>query len=41
LEQLIRERDAAPYISTTVDYERVTAIHERVAAVGGVVLHWS
>ena len=41
LEQLIRERDAAPYISTTVDYERVTAIHERLAAVGGVVLHWS
>ncbi len=41
VEQLIRERDAAAYISTTVDYERVTAIHDRVAAVGGVLLHWS
>ena len=41
LEQLIRQRDAAEYTTTDADYERVTAIHERVAAVGGVLLHWS
>jgi hypothetical protein len=41
LERLIQERDAAPYTTTAADYQRVTAIHERVDAVGGVCLHWS
>ena len=41
LERLIREREAAPYTTTAADYERVTAIHERLDAVGGVCLHWS
>jgi hypothetical protein len=41
LERLIQERDAAPYTTTAADYQRVTAIHERLAAVGGVCLHWS
>jgi len=41
LERLIRERDAAPYTTTAADYERVTVIHERLDAVGGVRLHWA
>jgi hypothetical protein len=41
LERLIRDRDAADYTTTDADYERVSAIHERVAEVGGVLLHWS
>jgi hypothetical protein len=41
LERLIRERDAAPYTTTAADYQRVTAIHERVTEVGGALLHWS
>lgn len=41
LEQLIRDRDAADYTTTDADYERVSAIHEQIVAVGGVLLHWS
>ena len=41
LERLIRERYIAPYTTTHTDCERVTVIHERLDAVGGVHLHWS
>ena len=41
LERLIQERDAAPYTTAAADYQRVTAIDERLIAVGGVCLHWS
>ena len=41
LERLIRERDIAPYTTTATDCERVTVIHARLDAVGGVNLHGS
>jgi len=41
LERLIQEREAASYTTTAADYQRVTAIDERLIAVGGVRLHWS
>ncbi len=41
LERLIRDRDAAEYTTADADYERVSAIHERVVELGGVLLHWS
>ena len=41
LERLIRDRDAADYTTADADYERVSAIHERVAEADGVLLHWS
>jgi hypothetical protein len=41
LRRLIEERDQAEYTGTQADYERVTAIHDRLEAIGGHNLHWS
>ena len=41
LRRLIEERDQAEYTGTNDDYERVTAISDRLEAIGGQNLHWS
>jgi hypothetical protein len=41
LVRLIRERDAGPYTTADADYKRIEAIHERLAAIGGVHLFWT
>lgn len=38
--RLIEEREAAPYTGTAADLVRVNAIHNRLAEIGGVTLHW-
>lgn len=38
--RLIIERDAAPYTDTTADAQRIDAIFERIAVLGGLVLTW-
>lgn len=41
LQDMILERDAAPYTGTSDDAERVDAIYERVKELGGHSLAWS
>jgi hypothetical protein len=41
LERLIRERAAGPYLGTAVDYERIKAIHARIAELKGELLIWN
>lgn len=38
--RLISERAAAPYTGTADDAQRIAAIFERIAALGGLVLTW-
>jgi hypothetical protein len=38
---LIRERDLTTYTSVAADVPHVRAIHERIAAIGGLLLMWS
>jgi hypothetical protein len=40
LVRLLVERECAPYEGTAKDYERVSAIYDRIEKLGGLILRW-